>query len=240
MKRFIRLGIGCLTAGVVLVGASSAYAWPGDVLCSGPVTQNVAHDLIVPAGSFTCLITPGVQVGHDVIVQPGGNLWDKDGQVGHDITAIHPAGIAIGGNGSPTGGMVGHDITILGVSGSGPRNTNWLCNTHVGHDVTIALSAPTAAPWDIGDYQPECGGGGITVGHDLNVLGNFNKVDVSDNNEGLPPPPNAIGHDLNVLGNALAPVVESNSVAHDANCQWNHTTDGDGVPNVAGHRDSCN
>jgi hypothetical protein len=136
-----------------------------------------------------------VQVGHDVIVLPGGNLWDKDGQVGHDITAINPAGVVIGGNGTPTGGMVGHDISILGVSGSGPRNANWLCNTHVGHDVSILFSASTAAPWDIGDYQPECGGGGITVGHDLNVF-----------------------------GNSLAPVVESNSVGHDANCQANHTS----------------
>ncbi len=223
-----------------MVGASTASANPNDVICSGPVTSNVAHDLIVPAGSFQCMITVGVQIGHDVIVQPGGHLWDRGGQVGHDITASQPAGIGIGGFGTPQGGSVGHDITIDGVTGSGPTRDNFLCNTHVGHDVTVENSAASATAWDIGDFQPECGSGGLTTGHDLNVINNQNSVDVSDNNEGLPPPPNAIGHDLNVFGNALAPVVESNTVSHDANCQSDHTTDGDGVPNVAGHNNTCN
>jgi plastocyanin len=240
MKRLFHLSVGCLAAGVLLIGASAASADPGNVVCNGTVTGDVPHDLIVPAGDTFCFIPPGTQIGHDVIVQPGGRLWDQQGSVGHDITANQPAGIAIGGFDTPQGGSVGHDITILGVTGNGPRGgVNWLCNTHVGHDVTIANSASTAGKWDIGDLEPECGGGGITTGHDLNVVNNANQVDVSDNNEGLPPPPFAIGHDLNVLGNALPPIVESNSARHDANCQSDHTTDGDGVPNVAGHNNSC-
>src|ERR1017187_6730563 len=66
-RRTTRDGGRVRRAGVLLVGASSASASQGDVTCSGAVTQDVPHNLIVPAGGFTCLITPGVLVGHDVI-----------------------------------------------------------------------------------------------------------------------------------------------------------------------------
>jgi hypothetical protein len=242
MKRLVSVGLGVASAGLLLLGTSAASASPGNVTCSGPVAVNVAHDLIVPAGGPQCVILPGVQVAHDVVVQPGGQLWDQDGTVGHDIVAINPQSIGIGGHDTPTGGSVGHDIIIDGVTGAKPNGlgVNFICNTTIGHDVAVFNSASTAAEFFIGDYDPVCHGGGITVGHDLAVFANRTQVDVSDQNNGSPPPPWAIGHDLIVVANWVAPIVESNTAAHNAICQSNHTTDGDGFPNIAGNINTCN
>jgi hypothetical protein len=225
-----------------MIGASAASASPGDVTCTGTIGTNVAHDLIVPNNGTLCLVKPLTQIGHDIIVQPGGRLRDSDGTVGHDVVATNPASFGLGGADMHPGGSVGHDVIVNGVTGNGPQPglaDNWVCNATIGHDLVIENSAATAGQWDLGDMDLECGGGGLMVGHDFDVINNQNPVDVSDNDVPGPPPPYSIGHDLNVFGNAVAPIVENNTVGHDANCQSNVTGDGDGTSTTAGHNNTC-
>jgi hypothetical protein len=228
-----------------MFGTSTALAGGGgggspDVFCNGTQSTNVKHDLIVLGSAPQCVISPGVIVGHDVLVAPGGQLWDRQGQVGHDIIAVAAQSIGIGGAGTTAGGSVGHDIIIGGVTGAGPGNFNFICNTHVGHDIAVAGSASSAAPWAIGYKKIECNGGGNTIGHDLSVLGNKTQMYVANNNlTGGTPPPSAIGHDLLVLFNSPSPLVQTNTVKHDAICQSDFTTDGTSATTVAGHFNSC-
>jgi hypothetical protein len=183
-------------------------------------------------------------VGHDVIVEQGATLFDQASTVGHDIRAEQPAGIGIGGiaPGPAGSGSVGHDIHIEGVTGAGPglNGDNYVCNTSVGHNLIVQQSASTAGHWYVGDFEPECGGGGVFVQQDLNVLHNANLVDVSEN--GTHPNPaftGGIGHDLNVLNNATGYVVEGNVVGHDAHCgPTPNGHDGDFAANQAGDKNN--
>ena len=109
--------------------------------------------------------------------------------------------------------------------------------------LVIQNSASTAGQWYVGDSDPECTGGAVQVGNDLNVTKNKNQVDVSENgtnaassNGGLA---GGIAHDLNVTGNAAGFVVEGNIVGHDANCNPGPgVTDGDSAPNTAAHNNN--
>jgi hypothetical protein len=239
MKRILGLvAIGCVSS---LVWVASVSAAAGDATCSGTAPPNVANDLIVPAGT-TCTIGPGSKVGYDVIVNQGATLLNQGGQIGHNIQATAPAGIALGGGTAPDGtflrGRVGNDVTVNGITGAGSGIANFICSTDIVHDVVLTNATSSAGEWVVGDTDPELCRFGNTVGHDLVVQNNKNLIEVSDNSQG-PAPPYGVGHDLRVTGNTQAPVVEGNTVFHDAVCQSNLTSDGDHEPNVAGHTNTC-
>ena len=170
----------------------------------------------------------------------------------HNVTATSPFGISFGGGTTSDGtffrGRVGHDLKVTGITGVSFPATNFVCSTDIVHDVVLTNSAQSAGEWVVGD-SPELCGAGDTIGHDLVVQNNLNLLEISDNQSltGAAPLSWGIGHDLRVTGNAQAPVVEGNTVYHDAVCQSNVTTDGPnepgGIPdalNIAGHNNTCN
>jgi hypothetical protein len=217
---------------LALAGQALAKKGPKNVKCEGTAPAVVKHDLIVPKGT-TCTIAPGTTVGHDVKVEKEATLIDEGGEIRHDIQAKQPSGIGIGG-----GGSVRHNVSIDGTTGAGPgtSGTNFVCSSQVGHDLVIQHSSANAGEWVIGDSDPSLCSHGNRIGHDLRIQENENHVDVSDNNN---PAKWAIGHDLDVQHNATGPVVESNTVRHDANCQADRTQDGDGTANTAGGKNTC-
>ena len=241
----VALSMVVVAGALALGGQASAHKGKkdahGSVRCSGVAPASVAHDLVVPAGG-SCTILAGTSVGHDVVVQSGATLIDEGGQVRHDVRADKGAGIGIGGGTGPNGelvrGSVRHDVSLSGVSGAGPgpSGVNYVCSTDVGHDLVVAHSSASAGEWVIGDADPDLCSQGVKVGHDLRAQDNANHLDVSDNNA---PSKWAIGHDLNVQGSGQPPMVESNTVRHDASCESDHARDGDGSPNTAGHHNSC-
>ena len=195
-----------------------------------------------------CVINNLDNILQDVTGQPGGSLIDQAATIGHDLQAKNPVYIGIGGNGPGQGGSIAGDVNITGVTGSvagDSNNDNYVCNTQIGHNLVIQNSASTAGQWYVGDSDPECTGGAVQVGNDLNVTKNKNQVDVSEN--GTNPAAGSgglaggIAHDLNVTGNAAGFVVEGNVVGHDANCNPGPgVTDGDSAPNTAAHNnDGC-
>ena len=205
------------------------------VNCSGTQSTNVPGDLNVPSGK-TCTIKKGVSVGHNVVVNSGATLIDQGAIIANDVQAASPKGIGIGG-----GGSLGHDIQISGTTGTGPGTVhagdNYICATQIGNDVNVLNSASKAGPWIIGDKDEECSSGGNLIGHNLDVQGNHNRVDVSDNMQGQPPYAGGIGNNLNLSGNTVtstSPIVESNFIGDEANCQAGTKMDGDGTRNVVG------
>ena len=205
------------------------------VNCSGTQSTNVPYDLNVPAGK-TCTVKKGVAVGHDIIVNTGSTLIDQGANVASDIQATSPKGIGVGG-----GGSVGHDIQITGTSGAGPGTVhagdNYVCSTQIAHDLSVLNSTSKAGQWIIGDIDEECTAGGNLIGDNLNAQGNQNRVDISDNKQGQPPYAGGIGNNLNLSGNKVtstSPIVESNYIGDEANCQAGTKMDGDGTHNVVG------
>ena len=208
------------------------------VNCTGVQSTNVPGDLVVPKGK-TCTISAGVTVGHDVVVNSGATLIDQGAKIGSDVQATSPKGIGIG---APSGrpGSVGHDIQVTGLSGAGPGTggSNYICNTDVGNNIEVTGSGNAAGQWIIGDRDEGCSAGADQIVNDLQVTSNKNRVDVSDNEFGVSPYAVGIGDDLQVTGNTVtstSPVVESNFVGNDAQCQAGTKKDADGTPNVVGH-----
>ena len=232
----VSLGAAIATAAL----AALAFAATTSVTCTGTQSTNVTGDLNVPAGK-TCTISPGVKIGNDVNVNAGSTLIDNGAIVGHDINGTNAKGIGIGGSASGPG-RVGEDIDIYATSGAGPgtvtRGDNYICDTAVVNDVNVQNSTSAAGQWIIGDTDEECTRGGNQIGHDINVQSNKNRVDISDNEKGTAPYSVGITHDLTVGQNTVtstSPIVESNYIGHDADCQAGTKKDGDGSKNIVGH-----
>jgi len=169
----------------------------------------------VPANA-TCTINNDVTIQHDLNVDKGATLTFNGATVGHDIHAHQPKGIGIGFPGS----SVGHNIEIDGVSGNGPGTVdpgdNYICATTVGNDVKVMNGAAAAGQWYIGAPN-ECTTSN-TIGHDLSVTNNKNKVKVGGN---------TVGNKLTVTGNTGGTDVSGNH-AGSTNCKKNTGQTGSG------------
>ena len=204
--------------GYASIGRSSASAAqyeytptplnPGTTTCNG-VYNGTGTNVIVPGGAV-CTLAAGTTVTHDVNVESGGTLIDLGVAIGHDIDANGADGIQV------AGGTVGHDLTINGLNGSPPTGDNFVCSTTVSHDLVVTNGTAAGGSIDIGD-PPDCSTGN-NVGHDLNVQGNANHVDVSENGTSGTP----IGHDLIVKNNHPGGAgVIHNYAGHNATCAGN-------------------
>jgi hypothetical protein len=197
---------------------------PGTTTCNG-VYNGTGTDVIVPSGAV-CTLAAGTIVTHDVKVEPGGTLIDLGAAIGHDINANSPKGMQI------AGGTVGHDLKINGLNGSPPTGHNYVCSTTVSHDLVVTNGTAAAGSIDIGD-PPDCSAGN-QVGHDLNVQGNANHVDVSENGTAGTP----IGHDLIVRNNTPGgATVTHNYAGNNATCSGNSPQAGAG--NHAAGTNTC-
>jgi hypothetical protein len=188
----------------------------GKTICDG-IRSGHGKDVVVPSGAV-CTLLPGTTVDHDVQVQKGGTLIDHGASIGHDLHADKAAGVAL-----DQGASVGHDVTIDGTTGTADGG-NRICSSNIGHNLTVQNSAAGAGDWSIGGGVCDDGN---SVGQDLNVHGNDNSVDVSNN---------MVGGNLSVENNANA-TVNDNTAAHDTSCKKNTVQAGGG--NSAGHKNGC-
>jgi hypothetical protein len=189
----------------------------------------------------TCTIDPGVKIGGNVVVNSGATLIDNGAQITGSVQATSAKGIGLAGS-SLGPGTVGVDVQITGLSGNGPgsvtKNSSYICDTNIGHDLEITGDTSAAGPMIVGDTDEDCTRGGNQIGVDLEVSSNKDRIDISDNKKGTPPSSIVgIGHNLQVTGNTVtstSPVVESNFIAGNAQCQTGTKEDSDHTGNIVG------
>ena len=146
----------------------------GNATCSG-VSGGNPTSVVVPAGA-TCTLVAGTTVSGNVLVGRGGAFDDEGAVVGGSLQASNAASIKVVG-----GGTIGRNLQVTGVTGTpSGGGDNMICNTTVTGNVQVLNNGPLA-PIDIGNLGACSGGPGLTVGGNVQVLGNQAAITVGGN-----------------------------------------------------------
>ena len=141
----------------LVVGAQSAAAVPGNVVCTDAFS-GTARNVTVPDDNFCALA--GATITHDLLVGAragaGADLDTPAGlTVGHDVITQEDSELDFGAT------SIGHDLI------TGPNASLHLERTTIGHDF-LAFEPGTVQTGQVG---PDTPGGPVRVGHDLLITG---------------------------------------------------------------------